>query len=250
MEGPSLFLAAQQLAPFINKKILSVSGNTKIGKERLKGKKVIDLFSWGKLLIMQFDDFALRTHFMLFGTFEATVNKVDVTGDYKRARDTRLTLKFSNGEIRMFNCSVKYIEDANYRSQLDFTQDTMSSEWDAKKALKRSLAFPDEEIGDLLLDQDIFAGVGNIIKNEVLFLAKVQPKKKVKKISRRKLQEIIATTEAFCRQFYEWRKIFMLKKNLKIYRKGICPVCGGKVKREKTGRRARWSFYCPRDQKA
>jgi endonuclease VIII len=250
MEGPSLFLAAEQLAPFINKKIRSVSGNTKIGKERLKGKKVIDLYSWGKLLIMQFDDFALRTHFMLFGTFEATVNKIDVTGDYKRARTARLTLTFSNGEIRMFNCSVKFLEDVNYKSQLDFSQDTMSPEWDAKKALKRSLTFPDEEIGDLLLDQDIFAGVGNIIKNEVLFLTKVQPKKKIAKIPQKKLKEIIATTETFCHQFYEWRKIFMLKKNLKIYRRGVCPICGGKVKREKTGRRARWSFYCPVDQKA
>lgn len=250
MEGPSLFLAAEQLAPFINRKILSVSGNSKIGIERLKGKKVLDIFSWGKLLIMQFDSFALRTHFMLYGTFEATVNKIDVTGDYKRARVPRLELTFTNGSIRMFNCSVKYLEESQYRSELDFSQDTMSPEWDPKKALRRSLQFPDEEIGDLLLDQDVFAGVGNIIKNEVLFQARVQPQKKLKKLSRRKLVEIIEKTQAFCHQFYEWRKVFMLKKNLKIYRKSVCPLCGGKVTRKKTGRRARWSFYCPQDQKA
>ena len=35
MEGPSLFLAAEQLAPLVGEKIELVEGNTKIGKERL-----------------------------------------------------------------------------------------------------------------------------------------------------------------------------------------------------------------------
>ncbi len=73
MEGPSLFLAAEQLKPFIKKKILSVTGNTKIGKEILLNKKIIDIFSWGKHLVIQFDNFALRIHFMLFGSFEAII---------------------------------------------------------------------------------------------------------------------------------------------------------------------------------
>jgi formamidopyrimidine-DNA glycosylase len=33
---------------------------------------------------------------------------------------------------------------------------------------------PDELIWDALLDQNVFAGVGNIIKNEVLFRLRVQ----------------------------------------------------------------------------
>lgn len=36
MEGPSLRLAAEQLAPFKNRKILLVEGNSRIGKEKLK----------------------------------------------------------------------------------------------------------------------------------------------------------------------------------------------------------------------
>ncbi|HSL43890.1 MAG TPA: hypothetical protein VK897_10700, partial [Anaerolineales bacterium] len=74
MEGPSLYLAAKQLKPFRGKTVLSLSGNTKIEKERILKKKVKNIFSWGKHLVIQFDEFALRTHFMLFGTFEATVD--------------------------------------------------------------------------------------------------------------------------------------------------------------------------------
>ena len=85
MEGPSLYLAARQLKPFRNKIVLSVSGNSKIEQERFLNKKVKNIFSWGKHLIIQFDDFALRTHFLLFGAFEATVNNTTLTGDYKRS---------------------------------------------------------------------------------------------------------------------------------------------------------------------
>lgn len=69
MEGPSLFLAKQQLKPFINKIILEVSGNTKIGKERLLNLKVKDIFSWGKHLVFQFEDFGIRVHFFVVWNF-------------------------------------------------------------------------------------------------------------------------------------------------------------------------------------
>jgi formamidopyrimidine-DNA glycosylase len=44
---------------------------------------------------------------------------------------------------------------------------------------------------------------------------------------------------------YAWRKVFVLRKNLKIHRRKFCPHCGTQVIREKTGRRQRWSYYCP-----
>jgi endonuclease-8 len=248
MEGPSLFLAAEQLQPFTGKKILRVEGNTTIGKERLKSEKVIEIFSWGKHLVFQFEHFALKVHFLLYGSFEALVNKVQVTGDYKRTRTPRLVLAFRNGEIRMFNCSVKFIEDPNFKASYYFKSDTMSPEWDEKLALKKIKEFPEEEIGDVLLDQDIFAGVGNIIKNEILFLTRINPKKKISSITAKKRKEIINQAQSFSYQFYEWRKIFQLKKHLVIYRKSVCPICETKVVREKTGKSQRWSFYCPKHQ--
>lgn len=39
MEGPSLFLAQEQLQPFCDKKILHVSGNSKIDQQLFAGKK-------------------------------------------------------------------------------------------------------------------------------------------------------------------------------------------------------------------
>jgi endonuclease-8 len=245
MEGPSLYLAARQLQPFKGQTVLSVSGNSKIEKERMLNKRVKSIFSWGKHLVIQFDEFALRTHFMLFGAFEATVNDSTLTGDYRRSYTPRLQLDFENGDIKLFNCSVKFLETGNARAGYDFTIDIMSPKWDADQALDAVRARPGAEIADLLLDQEIFAGVGNIIKNEVLWRVRIHPGVRVKDIPPSEIQKLIAETKKFALLFYKWRKVFLLRKHLDIYQKSICPRCGANVKREKTGKRNRVSHFCP-----
>ncbi len=125
----------------------------------------------------------------------------------------------------------------------------MSEAWDAKKAFQKVQKYPSSEIADVLLDQAIFMGVGNIIKNEVLLLAKVSPQRPVKELSTAKLKKIINLTRSYVFQFYEWRKQFELRKNYKVYRQSVCKECGTKVMRKKTGGRERISFICPHCQK-
>src|SRR5215204_1589473 len=245
MEGPSLYLAAKQLKPFRGKTVLTVSGNSKIEKERILKKKVKAIFSWGKHLVIQFDEFALRTHFLLFGAFEAQVNNIPLTGDYKRSYTPRLQLGFENGTIKLFSCSVKFLETRNAKASYDFTVDIMSPKWEADKAFDSISSKPGAEIADVLLDQEIFAGVGNIIKNEVLWRVRIHPETKVKNIPASELKKLIAETRKFCLLFYKWRKVFLLRKHLDIYQKSLCPRCGAKVTRKKTGKRNRISHFCP-----
>ena len=245
MEGPSLYLAAKQLRPFRGKTVLSVSGNSKIEKERILKKKVKNIFSWGKHLIIQFDEFALRTHFLLFGAFEATVDHSPLTGDYKRSYTPRLQLDFENGTIKLFNCSVKFLETRNAKASYDFTIDIMSPQWSSERAFDSISSKPDVDIADVLLDQEIFAGVGNIIKNEVLWRVRIHPEAKVKNITASELEKLIAETKKFSLLFYKWRRVFLLRKHLDIYQKSTCPRCGAKVTRKKTGKRNRISHFCP-----
>ena len=60
MEGPSIHLAAEQLRPFVGRRIGTVTGNSRIGIERLRAKTVRDIFAWGKHLVFQCDTFAMR----------------------------------------------------------------------------------------------------------------------------------------------------------------------------------------------
>jgi len=250
MEGPSLFLAQEQLKPFKKQVIQSAAGNTKaIDPASLTGLVVKDIFAWGKHLVFQFDTFALRIHFLLFGTFEAEVEGTWVTGDYRRAREPRLAFTFANGQINTYSCSVKIIESKNAKKEYDFGIDIMSKQWDPERAYKSVRKQPDEEIADMLLDQEIFAGVGNMIKNEVLSRMRVAPQHKVGDLSPAKLKAIIADTREYSMLFYKWRKKFELRKHLLVHRKGTCPYCGNKLTRAKTGKRVRWSYWCPIDQK-
>jgi len=249
MEGPSIHLAAEQLQPFVGKPIVSSSGNSRIGIERLKGRRTLEIFAWGKHLVFQFDTFALRVHFMLWGTFAASVRGTSVTGDYRRTGPARLVMNFPNGEITIWAASLKWIDSADARTGYDFSADVMAPQWNARAALKKVRAFPHAEIADVLLDQAIFAGVGNIIKNEVLFRTRTSPFAKVEEITPRKLRAIVADAQTFSHRFLELRRVFALRKNLEIYRRSTCPRCGGKVLRLNHGQRARRSFFCARCQR-
>ncbi len=144
----------------------------------------------------------------------------------------------------LYSCSLRFIQSAHAKELYDYSIDVMSDLWDPKKALNAVLCYPDSEIDDILLDQTVFAGVGNIIKNEVLFLMKMQPTTHVKDIPLAKLKKLILAVQKFSQQFYEWRKIFELKKHYQVYRKSICPICKEKITKRWTGNRHRVSYFC------
>jgi endonuclease-8 len=249
MEGPSLALAAEQLQPFAGLVVQDVRGNARIDRERFRGQRLSAVFNHGKQLFMQFPGFALRTHFLLYGTYEAEVEGVQVSGDYVRTREPRLVLRFANGEVRMFNCSLRIVEQADVAATLDFRTDVLSKHWSTPKAMKALSHMGDEEISDVLLDQDVFAGVGNIIKNEVLYPERLRPQAKVRNISLARRRTLIRQVLSFSRLFLKWRRKFELRKHLQVHGRSTCPNCGGKLVHPHTGKRHRRAHYCPRCQK-
>ena len=80
-------------------------------------------------------------------------------------------------------------------------------------------AQPDQLVCDALLDQNIFAGVGNIIKNEVLFRIKVHPENTIQSLPPRKLTEMINEARNYSFDFLKWKKAFVLKKHWLIHTK-------------------------------
>jgi len=244
MEGPSIHLAAEQLRPFAGRRILQVSGNSRIGIERLRRRVVRDVFAWGKHLVLQFDTFALRVHFLLWGTFAATVRGESVTGDYRRTGPPRLVLRFANGEITIWSASLRFLDTPSARDHYDFSVDILSDSWNPRAALRKARRHPDAEIADVLLDQNIFAGVGNIIKNEVLYRTRTSPFTRVRALQPRRLRAIVKDARVFSFRFLELRRIFALKKHLEVYGRGTCGRCGRKINRKVHGTRERRSFFC------
>src|SRR3982751_3137814 len=101
-EGPSLIIAREQMISFEGKKVIAVSGNSKIEKDCMLNQKLLEIKTWGKHLLLCFKGFTVRIHFLMFGTYR--VNE-------KKDAAPRLSLQFSKGEINFYTCSVKIIDE-------------------------------------------------------------------------------------------------------------------------------------------
>jgi endonuclease-8 len=238
-EGPSIVILKEEVAAFTGKEIIAVSGNTKIDQQRLVNKKVLAFKSWGKHFLICFDEFTLRIHFLLFGTYR--INE-------RKESPIRLNLTFKDGEINFYTCSIKFLE-GDVNSHYDWSEDVMSDEWNSKSARTKLSKVPDKLICDALLEQDIFAGVGNIIKNEILYRVFVHPESLTGKIPKAKLAEIIAEARIYSFQFLEWKKKYELKKHWLAHTKSVCLRCSLKMVKKHTGIKKRRSFFCDNCQK-
>ena len=235
-EGPSIVILKEQAAGFAGKRILRVGGNTTIEKERLQNQRIDALRSWGKHFLVEMDvDFSLRVHFMLFGSYRIN--------EQKSWAAPRLSLGFEDGELNLYACSVRFIEvplDLLY----DWRADVMSELWEPALAARRLRAQPDTLVCDALLDQDVFAGVGNIIKNEVLFRIRLHPLSTVGALPAPKLRELVAQARQYSFDFYEWKKQYVLKKHWLAHTKRTCPRCNVAFSKGHLGKTQRRSFYC------
>ncbi len=239
-EGPSIIILKEQVQAFAGKKILAAAGNTKVDISGLAGQKVIAFQSWGKHFLIVLSKTTVRIHFMLFGSYS-------INGQTKP--HPRLHLHFKTGDLYFYACSVKLLE-GDLDELYDWSGDVMNEDWDARKARKKLKAEPEELVCDALLDQDIFAGVGNIIKNEVLFRIRVHPESRVGALPPRKLTELIEEARNYSFDFLKWKKAFELRKHWLAHAKKECPRDHiPLVKVKHLGKRKRRAFYCPKCQK-
>jgi len=234
MEGPSLVILRQEMKRFVGKAVLHAEGNWRGGPEQFIGNRLQWTKTWGKHFLMRIGDVVTRTHFLLWGSYRI---------DQRKDRSPTLRLNFENGEVNFYSASIKILEEPLDKIY-DWRVDVMSRQWDAAYVRTLVRQHPNEYVTDVLLDQKIFAGVGNIIKNEVLFRQKLAPVTKVKDLSRKQLADVVEDAHTYSHLFYRWKKRYVLKKHYRIYHKGTCPECGGKLTTKKLGKRERYTYYC------
>jgi endonuclease-8 len=99
-------------------------------------------------------------------------------------------------------------------------------------------------ICDALLDQQIFSGVGNIIKNEVLYRVKLHPENIIEDIPSLKLSAVIKEARNYSFDFLKWKKEFTLKKHWLAHTKKICLRCNLPIIKKYCGKTKRRTFFC------
>jgi endonuclease-8 len=144
--------------------------------------------------------------------------------------------------------------------------DVLSEAFDADAAARRLLAHGDEEIGDVLLHQEVMAGVGNVFKSEVCFVTGMNPFCTVAALTAEQADGLIAAARRLLTAnvledsgdsivTYGGRKRRTTHESdpgesLWVYgRKGEpCRRCGELIRRRLQGPDARVTFWCPRCQ--
>lgn len=238
-EGPSILILKDKLKQFKGKKVIDANGYAKdLDADMLIGKTLTDIKSWGKHTLLCFSKLTVRVHLMLFGSYHINEHT---------KKNASLHLAFSNGELNFYVASIKLLQQP-LNELYDWSADIMNKTWDADKAIEKLKAKPKTMICDALLDQKIFAGSGNIIKNEVLFRVKMHPENLIEQIPDEKLSELVNEVVKYSFDFLKWKKAGTLRKHFQAYEQDTCPRNHIAFQVKDTGKSKRRSFFCSKCQ--
>lgn len=236
-EGPSILILKELITPLLNgKKIIKALGNANVDFAQLTGKKIIDVRSWGKQLLVFTETRVIRIHLLMFGSYSIDEN-------LKPKRSLRLALWVPKHTIYFYTCSVRFLTRDEAISY-DWSADVLSDEWDPRKARKKLKSTPATMVCDALLDQQIFSGVGNIIKNEVLYRIKLHPENRIRHLPPAKLSALVKEARNYSFDFLEWKKEFTLRKHWLAHTKKSCMRCGLQIIKKYCGKTRRRTFFC------
>jgi len=234
-EGPSIVILKELVQPFKGQTVEKASNNnSKLDADILTGQKIIDFKSWGKSFFICFKKFSIRIHFGLFGSYRINEHT---------AKPARLHLQFDDGELNFYVKTLELIEQP-LDDLYDWTADVMNPNWSAAKAITKMQANPKMKACDALMDQQIFSGVGNIIKNEVLFRTQIHPLSETGSIPLEKLTEMAEEVVTYTFQFLKQKKEGTLSKHWYAYSQKMCPRDKIPFIKADLGKSHRSTYYC------
>jgi endonuclease-8 len=230
----------------------------------LTGRLVERVESRGKWLLMHFSGGAtLVTHLLMNGSWH--IYRPGQTWQQPRS-NMRIVVENSEYMAVGFRVPVAHMHTAQSLvrdCRIPRTDvDVLRPEFDAVTAVRRLLARPDEEIGDVLRHQEVLAGVGNVFKSEVCFVAGINPFCRVSALTTEQATALIATAQRLVAAnvledsgdsivTYRGQQRRTTHQSdpgssLWVYGRGgeSCRRCGAAVRRRIQGPDARVTFWC------
>jgi endonuclease-8 len=190
-EGPSILHLRNQLLPFKGKIVREAGGYGPMPTGWINGKKLLDIKTWGKHLLFIFSNGIVRVHLGLFG---------DVLVNERKKVNRSFYLEFAKGEINGYVVRAEKLT-APLAEVYDWRTDVLSEDFDplyVKSLLKDQGS---KTIGDVMMDQKIFSGVGNILRNEILYRAGIHPLSATGKIPAAKITRLIKEAAKYAQLF-------------------------------------------------
>lgn len=197
-EGDTIHRIAAQLGPrLVGQTIERVTTQGLV--RDLAGQRVTSVAAHGKHLVIELANGTyLRAHLGMYGR-QRTYDRRDGDAMIAKMSPGRLTLAITTADTVALWVGARTIEISDRRAPLhgraiaSLGQDVLGDAFDPELAATRAAAAGNRTIADVVLDQRIAAGIGNVYKSEVLFLRGVDPRRRVSTLDRAALVEIFTT---------------------------------------------------------
>ncbi|XP_074530606.1 endonuclease 8-like 3 [Halichoeres trimaculatus] len=260
VEGPGCTLNGEKIRAKVQKgqKLKEMKGSlitsTKNSPEgnafqRFNGCQYTGVETLGKELFMYYGPRALRVHFGMNGSMRINpVVRKERTGSLPV-----LELHLTNDTVCFYDSTVeiRLTEDCEQRVKAMECLDVCSPKFSFSRSEEAVRSQRGRMLCDVLLDQAIMPGVGNIIKNEALFDSGLHPAVKVHQLRDDQIHHLVKMTRDFTLLFYKCRKSGSpLYKHYKVYKRPQCGQCSDVITVCRLGDNGRMTYFCGRCQKA
>lgn len=227
------------------------------------GKKVINVHRIGKNILIYLDSgMAIKTHLAMTGRL---LLREKVHGEDRWVRVLFLVSKYAvekhlrYTDMRMFG-NMELLDRVNIEKLknsigINLLDDTLNTD-----RFLENIKSIRTNIKNILLNQRIFSGLGNIYANESLFEAKLHPELKTTEIDYDKADRLLTAIRKVLNKGIEHRgstlkdKMYVdifgkegnFQNHFKVYGKKICNDCKGKITYIKLN--GRGTYFCPNCQ--
>jgi len=210
----------------------------------VSGRTIDRIDARGKHLLIHFSgDLVLRTHMRMHGSWH-----IYRPGERWQRPRHQMRIVIETGVIDAVAFDVPVAEFATETDLArtpalrDLGPDILAVDFKIDEAVERIAERPGMSIAEALLDQRAIAGIGNIYKNEALFVARVSPFSAVESLSRETIEKVVMTATKLMRANIS----DAARRRFWVYERGgkPCRRCGSIIQRQKQGVEARSTYWC------
>lgn len=253
-EGDTIYRAASTLRKAVDGALVQRASSTDKGirAASVVGQRVDRIETRGKHLLLHFDNsLVLHTHLGMKGAWH-----VYATGQpwRKPAWQAALSLEVNAAVAVCFRPKTLELLTATafrrHRYLHRLGPDLLDDAFDPQEALRRLRVHDPTPVGEAILNQTVFCGLGNVYKSEVLFLSRINPFTRVATVSDAALIEMLDLSRKLIQQNvsgYRRRTRFAGDgQRLWVYdRSGeSCLVCGTTIAMRRQGDLGRSTYWC------
>jgi endonuclease-8 len=207
------------------------------------------------------DTLILRTHMRMNGSWH-----IYRPGEpwQMPARAMRILIETSEWVAVAFNVYVAEfirVEDRSRHRPLATLGPDLLGDFDADRAMARIREQGGRPVHEVLLDQRVMAGLGNVYKSEVLFLSRLHPDTPADRVGEPAWRELMRLAQSLLKanvsdgtmQIVTYRGLRRMTGRMNpedrvwVYSRGgqPCRKCGTRIASRKDGDAARVTYWCP-----